>query len=43
MLEHAGRRDAEIQLIAPNMQPSHSDTPDISLSSAQVNRRQDTY
>ena len=28
MLEHAGRRDAEIQLIAPSMQPSHSDTAD---------------
>ena len=24
MLETAGRRDAEIQLMSPNMQPSHS-------------------
>ena len=42
MLETAGRRDAEIQLMSPNMQPSHSDTVDISLPSVQVNWRLDT-
>ena len=43
MLETAGRRDAEIQLMSPNMQPPHSDTVDISLPSVQVNWRLDTY